>query len=518
MSFSKWGRWFLLAMLASFLVPALSTFILPVATNSRNWHYPLVILLLIVVFVARPPLEEWFAEKLSRRFLVGAFIVIASGFILSNILHYWALKLNAIDFSVFDYMLYNSHSGSWGFSPFCQCNHFGVHSHWWLLPLGVLHRLWSSHYLLVFVHGLAVALAAVPLFAFCRSRELGDVLSLLVVFAFLGGKWVGGISNYGFHPEVFYLPVGFSFLFFWFGRRGVGLWVSFALMLFIKEDAAIYLALFSVANLVGQRSTRRASAVILVLSLVYFFLYQRFLQPFLLAEAQPSFVSFWAGKGDSVGAVMLHFLTAPWELLLGLWQSAWFLLLAPFAFLPLRQPAIACVLLGTLVLHGSSSNVQLQNLSLYYSAPVLPFLFVGLVLAVERYRQTWLRYRGGATALLLMLLCAPLWGGGYLRFPSARWYTLNALSAVQQSIPLRPGETCVQGSLLTHFNYELSPSLLNEGCVRAGKRFLILSDYTNTYPLAEVLPSKLAELNGYRSFWRVGEVQVMLKLDDLHLK
>src|SRR5262245_6401953 len=41
---------------------------------------------------------------------------------------YYSFAINGVDFSIFDWMLYNTNHGSFGYSPIYDVNHFGVHA------------------------------------------------------------------------------------------------------------------------------------------------------------------------------------------------------------------------------------------------------------------------------------------------------------------------------------------------------------------------------------------------------
>jgi Predicted membrane protein (DUF2079) len=239
---------------------------------------------------------------------------------------FYEFQINGVDFSIFDWMLYSTATGNFGFSPIYQVNHFGVHSTFHLLLLVPFHRWFDSALLLTSFNLIAILAAAVPLYLLSTHLAQNVTLARLCVFAYLFNPWSMRQLNGGYMPE-YTFALGYFLLLYGAFTRRFG-WVAVAcLWLFCtKEDTPLYVCATSAAFLVSSERKRDRVVWLTVIGsgVAFFFVYTQLLQPYWLAArgvVQPGYVQFWSHYGSTKGAALLGMLRAPHRLALDIVTS-----------------------------------------------------------------------------------------------------------------------------------------------------------------------------------------------------
>ena len=380
---------------------------------------------------------------------------------------FFSFEVNGVDFSIFDWMLFNSNHGRFGYSPIYDVNHFGVHATYVLFPLMPLHRLFETPLFLCTVTALAVGGAAWPLWRLGRRGLPHEGLCVLLVLAYLTNPFTSALLDGGFRPEVFYPLFGLVFLLGWVEQRA-GVWApGMVAFLAIKEDAALHAAAFAVGVLLFERERWKPAVGLLVASVALFFFNVTVFQPRMLGGsgyAQPSYVSFWGQYGQTLPEIVRHMAASPLRLAGDILTSGWLRAFAPALFLPLLARQAVLPMLPTVFLLGSASYPVMHDYRLYYPVTLLPFFFWGLVEAYRVLgRSAWLGARRDALMLMTLLLF-PLVGRGYARFSRPPLETHRALSLVHARLARETGPICVQTVLYPHLPYTLSLRPLFEDC------------------------------------------------------
>jgi apolipoprotein N-acyltransferase len=167
-------------------------------------------------------------------------------------------------------------------------------------------------------------------------------------------------------------------------------------------------------------------------------------------------------------------------------------LLEPLLFLPLAGFEWGAGALPALVPYAIASNGKLSHFALYYSMPILPFLFAGAACGLRRVTRRF--SRGGmlplrAAALLLLLICA-LDGAGY-KFERAR-PEREEIAPLLATIPART-PALLQGALLPHAGYDPRFSALDLDPVIDGSHAFLLDPGADSYPFTREGISRLAD-------------------------
>ena len=445
----------------------------------------------------RIPLATVLAQRPSRPLLLLAFGAGAVSFWTSSMFHFWGLRLNGEDFSIFDYMLFNTNHRVFMTTPICNmarplelCHHFGVHPSYILIPLAWLHRLWPTPTMLISVHALAIYSAVIPLWRL-SIRHLGsEALAIFVTLAYLSNGYTGAILNHSFHMEALYIPIGMWLLVGWVERRP-SIWIpAMAFFLSIKEDAALALVGFAVGAALWQPRRRLAAAWIAVVSVAIFCVNSFWVQPFFLERFgadQPFYLRFWDQYGATKSAVVWGMLSHPWRVLVDVAGSGWLQLFGLALFLPLLHPVALCAMLPTLVLYGASNNPHLRDFATYYPSIILPFYFWALVAGVRRF---------DLSPLLLVASCLVFMhvGGGYQRFPRPNPQALRDLAAIERTLGPHPGPVCAQTIFFPHLPYEWDARPLSAECLsQPGATGIAAAEGFDPYPFA---PDQIAAFIG----------------------
>ncbi|QSQ22281.1 DUF2079 domain-containing protein [Pyxidicoccus parkwayensis] len=398
---------------------------------------------------------------------------------------FFNFEVNGVDFSIFDWMLFNSNHGRWGYSPIYDVNHFGVHATYVLLPLMLLHRLFEGPLLLCMVTVLAVGGAAYPLWRLGRHAGLHEGLCVLLVLAYLTNPVTSILLDGGFRPEVFFPLFGLLFVDGWVERRPA-LWVpSLIAFLAIKEDAAFYVAAFAVGVWLFERERWKPAAAMLVGAIALFIFNVKYFQPLMLrgsAFAVPSYVSFWGQYGQTLPEILGNMARSPLRLARDILTSGWSRMFGAALFLPLLGRLAVPPMLPTIFLLGSASYPVMHEYRMYYPVTLLPFFFLGLV---ESWRvlgrsSRWSAWR--EALLVVALLLFPIVGRGYARFTRPPMEVHEALSSVRARLARETGPICVQTVIYPHLPYQLSMRPLFNDCWGHPEWPMLINLRLNTSP------------------------------------
>jgi len=168
----------------------------------RNWQIGLNAAMVLLLVLGR----GWSAPTFSIPSGIRTALWATSWllFLSVQLTRFFSFGPNGYDFSIFDWMLYNTAHGNFGFSPIYGVNHFGVHASYVLLPLVPLHRLVETPLLLVTLNALALWAGVFPLWRLARDYFQSEGTALLIAIAYLTNSWVGKLVDGGFRPENFY--------------------------------------------------------------------------------------------------------------------------------------------------------------------------------------------------------------------------------------------------------------------------------------------------------------------------
>lgn len=293
-------------------------------------------------------------------------------------------------------------------------NFLGYHFTPILAVLVPLYSLWPDARLLLVVQTVALAAAAAPLFAFARPR-LGWSLALLVVIPYFLSPLVHFVALADFHAIALSTPLlmaaGAALLN--ERPRATIIWLGMALL--VKEEVALIAVGFGIYALLIQRRRRFGAALTVGATLWAVLLFGRVMPTFAQSIESYTFARRYGTLGEKPGQIIRTLLTRPATVVevVATRSKATFLwqILAPLAGLPvLGLPAALLTLppLTYLLLSDYQFQTSIQH---HYTAPLVPFLFLATVVALQRVgaRSPRLGRIAGVVLLVAALMSARYW-------------------------------------------------------------------------------------------------------------
>lgn len=241
--------------------------------NNENTYYILLLFLLIFLLYKYKLKDTKFKNnlKLSSKLIISfsllSFIVI----ITIGILRYLTFKAPNFDLGIPSQMFYYMKKTG---LPLTTCerdillSHFTVHFspiYYLALPL---YFLFSSPITLQIYSGLLIVSGVIPIYLLCKKRKLPKIVTIIICFIYsMYAPAICSTFN-DFHETMFLLPL-FLWLFYWYEKNNNILFTVFAILIAItKEDAPIYLMVFSIYMLFDNN--KKKGFITLLLSIIYF--------------------------------------------------------------------------------------------------------------------------------------------------------------------------------------------------------------------------------------------------------
>ena len=360
------------------------------------------------------------------------------------------------------------------------------------------------------IQALAISSATAASWLLFRDLLHDDTAALVLSIAYLLNTYTAKTLQYVFHIEILYPPLLFLLIRFLLRRQSVPVAAATLLLLGIKEDALVPLLGICVALLLRRPRHWRTPALLLSAGLCVYMLSTRVVMPHAagVAAGHPWYASYWGAFGATPLLAARGMLLHPLQVLRALWSSGIRDLLEPLLFLPLLGGTWLVAAIPALIVYGTASNPGIANFALYYSAPVLPLLFIAAAAGLRRLsrvlpgtrlsRLEWQR----VIAFLVLGGCA-LDGAGYVfRKPNPRRLDVAAMIATRGS-----GTVRVQGSLFPHAGYALTTLPLDTLTIYEA---VLLDDSSDPYPFTRneirSLEATLLERGYHRTVSRHGLV------------
>jgi uncharacterized membrane protein len=305
---------------------------------------------------------------------------------------------NAWDLSIFDYAISSTMKGDIMAEPFHGFgwgSHLAIHFTPVLILLAPLYLLFKGPLFLLFVQVLAVGLAAIPLYLIAKQKFPNSRTALAAALIFLTYRPLLNGLMYDFHPEMFYPLFIFSSYYFLAVRKNKALFfLAVFLALAVKEDFAVY-TLFYCLWLAMKKEWKKTAIWAVLLSALYVLLTFTVFIPFFRDRVHVGqtyeFLNKWQDYGQSPLEILKHAVAQPLRVLKDLKPLANLGHLAnfflPLLFIPLGSSA-ALLILPPLAVGWGSRIPTMASFGLHYGAALIPFLFLALLLALERLQKT----------------------------------------------------------------------------------------------------------------------------------
>jgi uncharacterized membrane protein len=296
------------------------------------------------------------------------------------------------DLAIYDQIVWNTSRGRLFASTLIQHadNMLGDHFSPVVALFAPLYWIWSSANVLLVGQTVALALAALPLYAFAR-RELGTVAAAMVVGAYLVYPALHFVNLFQFHEiTLLALPLSVALLAVEFERRRLFLGATLV-ALTVKEEVAIVVVALGLLWWLRRRDFRMGLLTI-ALGVVVGGITMGLLLPALNTASESYYYTRrYAYLGNSLPEIAFTALTSPDVIArqLATTDRATFLaqLLGPLALTPIAGwPYLVAALpiFGYLLLSESPDQFAINR---HYLVPLLPFLFFGSVLGLRQVER-----------------------------------------------------------------------------------------------------------------------------------
>ena len=374
-------------------------------------------------------------NKSHFRFL-GLAIAIGTSvlFICSSVRH--ALFQSSFDLAIFDNAVYLISQGQQPFISFRGLHILGDHAALIIYPIALLYKIYPSVYWLFLIQALALAAGAVPIWYLCRATGSSESQSKTTVLAYLLYPAIFNVNLFDFHPEVIAVPAIFGAIL--AVKRDRLWWFIVAALVILSCKAVLALTVVGMGMwlLVSSKYRYKYAFIALGLGCVWFAIATQLIIP-TFSGTEAAAVDRYGYLGDSVLDIGKNLIVKPHLVLGKIFSLAtleyFFLLAIPLAwglFTTQWMPIIGA--LPILLINVLSESPAQRNLVHQYSLPILPWLFLIVIMAMNR-KQVWLKTQRN---ILIWSVVAFIALGKYGYFGSLYLQNLDTWQASRKAIAL----------------------------------------------------------------------------------
>jgi hypothetical protein len=407
---------------------------------------------------------------------------------------YYGFEVNAWDFSFYDRPLADPFTRGFLFNDIENRSVLGTHAYFPLLLFLPLYAISPSPYWLLGSQAVLVGLAVIAAFYCLRKVSRDDLTAALLSAAFLLNPYTARAVQYVFHPEIFYPASIFLLAYAFLSHRPALFLLSLGATAAVKEDAVLPLIGLAITASLFYRRHRWAAAAASV-GMIFFLLDYYVVLPYFAGHHGPPWYShYWAKYGPSPLAAALGMASHPVELARDFMRSGIWRLMGTLAFIPLGGYEALLAAVPMIAAYGAAEGTQLAQLRLYYSLPVLPFVFLAAASGLTRLRllrERTLPARGLAwcrVGALVLLLVSAFVGPGYRLVRHQAADAPPRLARIAIGRPL-----LVQGALLPHVGYSRDSSVLQPPVTVDGRHGFLIAPNARTFPFTRTELQRLSQ-------------------------
>lgn len=262
---------------------------------------------------------------------------------------------------------------------------FGEHLSFNLVFLAPLYKIWPDVRLLLVLQTTALAIGALPVYLLAKERLKNGVLSLAMAASYLLYPALQWLNHDQFHPDALATPA-LLFAFYFATKRRYALFAVSALVAVLaKEDVALVMIVLGIY--LAVTNSRTVGFATSLASLAWFVVGIKYILPAFNGTSL-FYAQNFSKLGSTIGEVAFNTLTKPGLVLPILMQESNLLyltqLLAPVAFSPLASIEVLLIALPALFSNAVSQQGYMHNIEYHYTATIIPFVFAGAILAVEK--------------------------------------------------------------------------------------------------------------------------------------
>lgn len=360
------------------------------------------------------------AQKAPKRYLVLTALIAAAAFAFLTawtVCRVYALSCASYDFGIFAQMFHNMKTTGAPLTTLereVQMSHFRVHMspiYYLMLPF---YCLFPSPQTLQILQAAVMVSAVIPLWMLAKRHGLSPLARTLVCAMLLAYPAFLGAVSYDLHENCFLTPLILWLLYAIDAKKPCLSAVFAVLLLLVKEDAAVYLAVIGIwlmARTLLRCEQRRKQfllgAALTVGALVYFAAVSYFLSHSGDGVMSNRYGNYFSRSDDGLFAVVKTALVWPVKVLYECFDDAKleYVLrtLLPVAAMPLftRKYERFLLLIPYVLVNLMSDYPYQHSIFFQYSYGSCAFLFYLTVVNLADLRLVWLRMSAAALALCI---------------------------------------------------------------------------------------------------------------------
>lgn len=183
--------------------------------------------------------------------------------------------------------------------------------------------------------------------------------------------------NFSYHFEIIYLSFSLAFVYFYLNKHNILSWIFLILILFIKEDIAIYQ--FLIGIFLFSIHFDKKFIYYSVFCLLYFLFLKYYLSSNLGDSAKVDWTESWSYLGKNIFELKFNLMLEKIFLKKGIFLSIILIFLLPM----IQLKRIFIFIIPILFIHFSSERIWYNSFYNYYSYTILPMLTIGFLFSFE---------------------------------------------------------------------------------------------------------------------------------------
>ena len=392
-------------------------------------------------------------------------------FIASSIRH--ALFQSNFDLAIFDNAIYLISQGQEPFVHFRGLHILGDHAAFILYVLAGLYKIYPNIHWLFAVQALSLTLAVIPLWYLAHDAGLKSTQAKTITLAYLLYPLIFNVNLADFHPEVMAVPAIFGAVL--AAKKKRLWWFSLAIAFILSCKAVLALTVVAMGIwLIGWEKKFLYGAIAIIFGLGWFVIATQIIIPHF-SGSEAAAVDRYSYLGDSVFEIIKNLFLQPWLIgsqvfSLGTLEYI-FLLILPvlWAISPRSNFAPLIGAIPILFINILSESAGQRNLVHQYSLPILPWLFLVVIVAMAT-NKIWLKR---SRIILIWSICTFLALAKFGYFGSLYLESIDTWQATREAI----AQIDNQGGVLT--TTDIAPHLTHRPWVQLATIGSESNDFSN---------------------------------------
>jgi len=188
--------------------------------------------------------------------------------------------------------------------------------------------------------------------------------------------------------------------------------------------------------------------------------------------------------GKTLNELIIGIITHPIEVLIDILKGGWLKFALMFLLLPFYSLFALFSSIPAIFIHSISTREVIQEMSIYYSATLLPFLYIGYTTVLAKNEQIKkIKPRLNLVlqfSFIIVFFITIFNGTAYLRYPTPENRPKNFQVIFKKLDPHQP--MCVQNHIFPHIGYPQKALPLKQSCIDNKTNQIILNADINSYP------------------------------------